>query len=66
MEKLLIDPKKWYSTAEAAPLLAVTSETVKGYCRQGTLRAKQVGPKKVWFVLGQSISKLRHQWRVDD
>ena len=61
-----IEPKKWYSAAGAAPLLMVTQETVKAYCRQGTLKAKQVGPKKIWHVLGKSILKLREQWKIDD
>lgn len=61
-----IDPTKWYSSAEAAPLLMVTQETVKAYCRQRTLKAKQVGPKKVWHAQGKSILKLREQWKIDD
>ena len=61
-----IDPKRWYTAIGAAPLLMVTQETVKAYCRQGTLKAKQVGPKKAWHVLGESILKLREHWRIDD
>lgn len=61
-----IDPKSWFPTSKVAPFLMVTQETVKAYCRQGTLKAKQVGPKKVWYVLGKSILKLREQWKIDD
>ena len=64
--QLSIDPKKWYRAPSAAPLLMVTQETVKAYCRRGTLKAKQVGPKNVWHILGKSILKLREQWRIDD
>jgi hypothetical protein len=61
-----IDSAKWYPASQAAVILAVTTETVKKYCRRQVLKGKQVGPKKMWHVWGSSISRLRQQWRIDE
>jgi len=66
MSNQSIEAQKWYTSSKAALLLGVTGETVKKYCRNRTLEAKQVGPKKVWHALGKSISQLRASWKIDD
>jgi hypothetical protein len=59
-------PGDWYTAREAAELLGeVTEATVKGYCKRGDLKAKKVGPKKRWMVLGSSIQQLRKNWAID-
>lgn len=59
------DPKTRYSARDAAAFLNVTSETVKKYCRDGTIKGTQVGPKKQWMVLGSEIKRLRKEWNLD-
>jgi hypothetical protein len=60
-------PGDWYIAREAAELLRgeVTEATVKDYCKHGKLKAKKVGPKKRWMVLGSSIQQLRKNWAID-
>jgi hypothetical protein len=60
-------PKNWYTARETAHLLRdeVTEATVKEYCKDGQLKAKKVGPKKRWMVLGSSIRELRRKWGLD-
>jgi hypothetical protein len=59
-----INLKKEYTPVEAVELLGVTVETIKAYCRNGTLKhAYQVGPRKEWRVRGGGIKKLRDQWK---
>jgi hypothetical protein len=60
-----IDAGKKYTAREAAGLLDSTEETIKKYCRSGTLQGKQVGPKKRWYILGSAILKLRKAWNLD-
>jgi excisionase family DNA binding protein len=59
------DPKKKYTPREAADLLGVTPDTVKAYCRNGKLKARQVGPKKQWMVTGAEIKRLQKEWNID-
>jgi len=61
-----IDPKKMYSAREAADFLKVNEETVKIYCRRKQLTAKQLGPRKKWYVKGAMILKQRAEWGVDE
>ncbi len=61
-----LDPSVWYTARQAAGFLGVTEATVKGYCRNETLSAKQVGPKRQWKIKGTDIQKLREQWRLED
>ena len=42
-----------------------TEATVKDYCKRGDLKAKKVGPKKRWMILGSAIQKLRKKWAID-
>jgi hypothetical protein len=60
-------PKDWYNAREAARLLRdeVNEATVKEYCRRGKLKAKKVGPKKRWMILGSSIQELLRKWGLD-
>jgi hypothetical protein len=60
-------PDSWYTAREAAELLGgeVTEATVKDYCKRGDLKAKKVGPKKRWMILGSAIQKLRKKWAID-
>ena len=60
-------PGDWYTAREVAELLEgeVTEATVKDYCKRGDLKAKKVGPKKRWMVLGSSIQQLRKNWAID-
>jgi hypothetical protein len=60
-------PDDWYTARQAAELLGgeVTEATVKDYCKRGDLKAKKVGPKKRWMVLGSSIQQLRAKWEMD-
>jgi hypothetical protein len=65
-----IDPKSYYSPAEAASLLKVREDTVKKYCRAGSagrilIEAKKVGPKYEWRIKGSSILRLRTAWGLD-
>jgi hypothetical protein len=52
---------------EAAELLGgeVTEATLKDYCKRGDLKAKKVGPKKRWMILGSAIQQLREKWAID-
>jgi hypothetical protein len=65
-----LNSETWYTTREATDLLgnAVTEPTVKPtvkeYCKSGRLKAKKVGPKKRWMVLGSSIGQLLKQWQM--
>lgn len=61
-----LDLSTWYTARQAAGFLGVTEATVKGYCRNETLNAKQVGPKSQWQIKGSDIQKLREQWRLED
>jgi excisionase family DNA binding protein len=65
MAKKEIDPKRNYTTREAAELLGVTPDTVKAYCRNQKLNALRVGPKKQWMVTGTEISRLRKEWNLE-
>lgn len=68
--QLQIDPKKYYTVSKALDFLhdgdIRTAETVKRYCRNGNLKGKRIGPKKVWHVLGSSIIALRKSWGLDE
>ena len=57
----------WYTAREAAELLKgeVTEATVKEYCKRGELKAKKVGPRRRWMILGSSIEQLREKWAID-
>lgn len=59
-----INPKKEYTPLEAARLLGVAVETIKAYCRNGTLKgAYRVGPRNEWRARGSTIKKLRDTWK---
>jgi Helix-turn-helix domain len=66
LPEMKIDASKWYTAREAASHLGVTEESVKKYCRTGTLAGKQKGPKKRWHVLGTAIMKKRKEWGLDE
>lgn len=55
----IVDETQEYTAREAAPLLEVTAETVKQYCREGFLKGKQVGRKKQWKIKGAEIIRVR-------
>lgn len=61
----IIDDGRRYSPREAAELLGVTPETVKSHCRKGKLKAKKVGPKQEWRILGSEIRLKRKEWQLD-
>lgn len=63
-KKSKIDLKRQYSAREAANLLGVTPDTVKGYCRDGKITGKRVGPKKNWMVVGSEIVRLLASWNL--
>jgi hypothetical protein len=60
-----VGSKDWYTAREASDFLAVTEATIKEYCKRGELKAKKVGPKKRWMILGSSIEELRRKWKFD-
>jgi hypothetical protein len=62
-----IKPDGWYSAREAVSLLdsLVTEATVKEYCKKRKVRAKKMGPRKLWMVSGSSLVKLRQEWGLD-
>ena len=60
-----IDPRRWYTAREAAPLLDVTEVTVKEHCRKGTIKGKQRGTLKAWHVRGTELTRLRKKWNLD-
>ena len=62
-----IDPKGWYTARETAELLdgEVTEATVKEYCKRGSVKAKKVGPRRRWEILGKSIQDLRRKWKME-
>ena len=60
-----IEKDEMYSARKAADLLEVTAETVKKYCRNGKIKGKRRGPKKIWHVQGSEIIKLRKAWGLD-
>jgi hypothetical protein len=68
--KRKIDPKQYYTISQTAIFLrdggVKTPETVKRYCRSGKLKGKKKGPKKVWYVLGSSVTALRKDWELDE
>ena len=45
-----VDPRAMYTAEEAAKVLGVKTETVKGYLRRKSLKGLQVGPKRQWKV----------------
>ena len=49
---------------QAAPLLKVTPETVKTYCRSGDLKGVRVGRKGEWHAPGSEIIRLRALWNI--
>lgn len=53
---------KLFTVREAADLLSVTPDTVKGYCRTRRLNAKKRGPKHAWAILGSEIRRLLKEW----
>ena len=61
-----VDSSKWYTARDTAELLdnQVTEATVKEYCKHRKVRAKKVGPRKRWMVLGSSIIALRKEWSM--
>lgn len=67
---MAIDPKKFYTPAEAADVLGVKEATIKNYCRAGSasgipVDTKRVGPKKEWRIRGSSILRIRTDWGLD-
>ncbi|HYX71790.1 MAG TPA: helix-turn-helix domain-containing protein [Nitrososphaera sp.] len=61
-----IDPKYWYSAAEAAQHLGIKEQTVTDYCRDGRFKkAKKQGPKRRWHVQGSEIVRKRKEWGLD-
>jgi hypothetical protein len=65
-----ISPTKYYTVAQTISFLrgggVGTSETVKKYCRKRRLTGKQIGAKRIWHVLGSSISALRKSFGLED
>ena len=62
-----VESDNWYTAKETAGLLndEVTEATIKGYCKRGRVKAKQVGPRRRWMIQGSSILKLRREWKID-
>ena len=60
-------PDGWYAVRDAAEFLKgeMTEATLKVYCKRGDLKAKKVGPKKRWMILGSAIQQLREKWAID-
>ena len=63
--KRKVNPGRWYTAREAAPLLSITELTVKDRCRKKTIKGKQRGALKAWHVLGREINRLRKAWNLD-
>jgi hypothetical protein len=61
------DADTWYTARQTVDQLGgqVTEGTVKEYCIKGTLKAKKVGPKNRWMILGSSINALWRKWGLD-
>jgi hypothetical protein len=62
-----VDKDRWYTLRDAVPFLGgmVVEETLKRYCRENRVKAKQVGPRKQWHIFGAEIERLRQEWRLD-
>jgi hypothetical protein len=65
MGKRQLNTKKWYTPAQAGRFLRIQPDTIKKHCRGGTLKGKQVGPKKQWMIPGTEIARKRKEWRLD-
>jgi excisionase family DNA binding protein len=59
-----VDPQKTFTVREAADILGVTPDTVKGYCRTKRLRSRKVGPKRAWAIPGAEIRRLLKDWNA--
>jgi hypothetical protein len=55
----VIDPRVWYSAAQAADLLGVTAATVRTWLGAGTLAGKSNGRGRSWSVSGASLLALQ-------
>ena len=64
-ETSAIDPKHWYPASDAAPLLGIKETTLKNKLREGSIKGRQQGLRKVWHVLGAEIKKTRRLWQLD-
>ena len=57
--------EKWYLVSEAAPFLRLKEMTLKKKLRENLIKGKQVGTKKVWYIQGKEIIKLRQEWNLE-
>lgn len=65
-KRLVIDPERWYPARETVEFLEVTEATITRYCRDGDLKkARQIGPKKRWHILGSELILRRKEWGLD-
>jgi hypothetical protein len=65
-----IEPRTFYTPAEAAAFLDVKEATIKGYCRAGKasgvkIETKKIGPRHEWRIKGVSILAIRVAWGLD-
>ena len=60
-----IDPSRWYTTREAESFLGVGRDTIKKYCRERKVEARQMGPRREWYIQGRGIQELRVEWGYD-
>ncbi len=52
MDNKVIEINRVYNVQEAADLLGLHPETIKEYCRLGTIKCKKIGE---WKILGQNL-----------
>jgi hypothetical protein len=60
-----IEPGRWYSAREAAPFLEIREDTLKNKLRSGEITGVQKGPKRMWYVKGTEIKRVRRAWNLD-
>lgn len=49
------------TTTEAADRLGLKPETIKDYCRQGTVAAEKIGP--LWWITAREVERFRRERR---
>ena len=60
-----IESAKWYSAREAAPFLEIREATLKNKLRSGEIEGVQRGSKRIWFVKGSEVMKVRKAWNLE-
>lgn len=50
---LLINNMKWYKAEELAEMLKLDPQTIRIYCRRGTLKAQKIG--RLWYVSAANL-----------